>query len=95
MRNSRSPTLNYDESENVDGKLQETALTLGHNIREALRQGSEFADKPIAYVNYARGDEGPEAWYGHDSWRLEKLKTLKKVWDPENKFKGYGPIPMD
>ena len=44
------------------------------------------------YVNYAYGNEGPEAWYGPESWRQKKLKALKKKYDPKEKFSFYAPI---
>ena len=43
-------------------------------------------------VNYANGDETLEEMYGHEGWRLEKLRRLKKEWDPENRFGFYAPI---
>ena len=45
-----------------------------------------------AYINYAHGHESLEEVYGHEKWRLEKLKGLKKKWDPENRFRFYSPI---
>jgi len=85
-----SPTIFFSDTGGAN--LQATALSWGKNIREVLREGE---GETLSYVNYAHGDEGPGAWYGHEHWRIEKLKTLKKVWDPQNKFGGYAPIPVD
>lgn len=47
---------------------------------------------PNVYVNYAVGGEKLEDVYGHEAWRIKKLKELKKKYDPQNKFKYYNPI---
>lgn len=44
------------------------------------------------YVNYAHGDEGPEAWY--DVENLPRLAKLKMEWDPEQHFSWYQPVPL-
>ncbi|KAH7083092.1 hypothetical protein BKA63DRAFT_461177 [Paraphoma chrysanthemicola] len=60
--------------------------------RNALYTGlDKTKQKRHAYVNYANGDEPKQELYGYDS-RLEKLKALKKQWDPENKFGFYNPV---
>jgi hypothetical protein len=38
------------------------------------------------------GNEGPESWYGYESWRQEKLKALKQKYDSKGKFSFYAPI---
>ncbi|KAL4900887.1 hypothetical protein BDW74DRAFT_187971 [Aspergillus multicolor] len=48
--------------------------------------------RPSTYVNYAWGDESLESMYGYESWRLEKLRALKREYDPENRFRFYNPI---
>jgi FAD/FMN-containing dehydrogenase len=45
-----------------------------------------------SYVNYAHGDEKLESLYGYEPWRLEKLRALKKEYDPKGKFSFYAPI---
>ncbi|KAL8639487.1 MAG: hypothetical protein Q9226_008865 [Calogaya cf. arnoldii] len=45
-----------------------------------------------AYSNYANGDETLEQLYGYEPWRLEKLKMLKRKWDPERRFRFFNPI---
>ncbi len=64
------------------------AEKFGQRLRKAIVGNGEHH----AYVNYAHGDETLEQIYGHQSWRLEKLRKLKKQYDPENKFGFYSPI---
>ncbi len=59
-------------------------------------QGRRFQTAPTAeeehlfvYQNYAHGDEPLEALYGYEAWRLERLRALKRKYDPLNKFKAY------
>ncbi|KAK8006843.1 hypothetical protein PG989_000833 [Apiospora arundinis] len=61
-----------------------------NRFRDALLEGS--GDRLYAYVNYASGDEGLEAIYGYDQWRLEKLRRLKQIWDPKGRMDFYNPI---
>ncbi|KAF4624419.1 hypothetical protein G7Y89_g13752 [Cudoniella acicularis] len=45
------------------------------------------------YVNYGHGSKDPpEALYGYEPWRLEKLRRLKNEFDPEGWFNGYQPF---
>lgn len=63
----------------------------GLRIRSTLLRGS---GQPLyTYVNYAHGDEGLEAVYGYEVWRLRRLMRLKAEYDPENRFGFYAPIP--
>lgn len=66
-----------------DEEVKATAEGYGDRIRKATMQNKH------AYLNYAVGDESLEDVYGA---RLERLRALKKVWDPENKFGFYIPI---
>jgi hypothetical protein len=47
---------------------------------------------PSAYVNYANGREGVLEWYGHEEWRIARLRGLKSKYDPGNRFRYYNPI---
>lgn len=49
---------------------------------------------PKTYVNYAQGYqyETLESVYGYESWRLERLRSLKATYDPENRFRFFVPI---
>ena len=78
----------------TDPKLEEHARVAGEKMRAAYNEGRDRRDDwpPHTYVNYGRGNEPLEEMYGHDSWRLEKLRRLKKIYDPENKFCHFAPI---
>lgn len=43
-------------------------------------------------MNYASDNETPEQSYGYEPWRLEKLRALKKKYDPGNRFGFYNSI---
>ncbi|KAI1433774.1 FAD-binding domain-containing protein [Xylaria sp. CBS 124048] len=47
---------------------------------------------PSTYVNYAHGDESEESMYGYEPWRLQKLRSLKALYDPNGRFSYYNPI---
>lgn len=49
-------------------------------------------ERPAVYLNYAHGDEAPEAFYGYEPWRLERLRDLKKKYDPRGFFNSYHPV---
>jgi FAD/FMN-containing dehydrogenase len=81
-----SPVLTYAPTARFDA----TADDFARRIRSALLKGS---GAPLAaYVNYARGDESVEDLYGHEAWRLEKLRRLKAEFDPLRRFSFYAPI---
>lgn len=83
-----SPFVSYVS----DPTLDSHAAEYGRKIRQALLDASE---KPLkAYLNYAHGDESQEAIYGYAPWRLEKLRMLKRQYDPEGKFNYYNPIQV-
>ncbi|KAL8989640.1 MAG: hypothetical protein Q9177_001516 [Variospora cf. flavescens] len=67
------------------------ALKYGRQIRDAFHAGQP-GRQLNAYVNYASGDETMEQMYGHEEWRLEKLRRLKEEWDPQGRFGFYHPI---
>jgi hypothetical protein len=73
-------------------KARDTAVeTLGNSLREIIREGT--GSKEIhAYVNYSYGTEGPKSWYGYDASRQDRLKALKKKYDPQGRFSFYAPI---
>lgn len=68
------------------------AQAFGKKLRSYLLEGSDDPAHLKAYVNYAHGDESPQEVYGWEKWRLEKLKKLKKEWDPENRMRYYVPF---
>lgn len=67
------------------------ALEYGRQIRDAFHAGQP-GRQLNAYVNYASGNETVEQMYGHEDWRLEKLRRLKGEWDPRGRFGFYHPI---
>ncbi|KAL8856457.1 MAG: hypothetical protein Q9178_006927 [Gyalolechia marmorata] len=58
----------------------------------ALWNAGQPTRKPTTYVNYAAGYESLEARYGFEPWRLDRLRKLKKKYDPKNRFAWYNPI---
>ena len=68
------------------------AHALGTKLRDILQEASGRKDLR-AYVNYAYGDESPEQLYGSLQWRQDRLRSLKKKYDPNGRFSFYAPIP--
>lgn len=66
------------------------AKKLGNVMRNILHEGSNRAEMHT-YVNYAYGDEGVKAWYGHEEWRQDRLQALKAKYDPKGRFSFYAP----
>ena len=60
-------------------------------MRKLLLDGSG-SSRLRAYVNYASGDETLQEIYGHEPWRLKRLRALKKKYDPRGQFNFYAPI---
>ncbi|KAM0203939.1 hypothetical protein ACHAQI_010275 [Fusarium lateritium] len=71
--------------------LDAKAAKIGKQIRQLLHEGTGRTHVPT-YVNYAFGDEGPKEWYGGESWRQDRLQSLKNAYDPEGMFSFYAPI---
>ncbi|KAI3335133.1 hypothetical protein F4824DRAFT_166970 [Ustulina deusta] len=80
--------VQYKPNSTIDPIAEE----FGKTLRGFLLEGSDDPKHLRAYVNYANGDEPLEAVYGWDKWRLEKLRQLKRQWDPKNKMKYYVPF---
>jgi hypothetical protein len=80
-----SPVIIY-----FDSALDDEAVKAGQELREIAM---EYKPGPLnAYVNYTHGDETVEDWYGHERWRIERLVSLKKKYDPNNRLEYYAPI---
>ncbi|KAH8589816.1 hypothetical protein B0O99DRAFT_664427 [Bisporella sp. PMI_857] len=47
---------------------------------------------PDAYVNYASGFESVQEQYGHEPWRVARVRGLKAKYDLFNRFRFYNPI---
>ncbi|KAH5267276.1 hypothetical protein HBI82_225000 [Parastagonospora nodorum] len=56
--------------------------------------GGQPDRQPKLYVNYAMGHdyETLESIYGYEAWRLERLRSLKAAYDPENRFRFFVPL---
>ncbi|KAH8585523.1 FAD binding domain-containing protein [Bisporella sp. PMI_857] len=83
-----APLLTYVPNGRALDKL---AFKLGNQIRQVLYEGGGETSLHT-YVNYAYGDETSKAWYGSEPWRQNRLRTLKKDFDPRGKFSFYAPI---
>ncbi|KAL9008563.1 MAG: hypothetical protein Q9180_009492 [Flavoplaca navasiana] len=62
--------------------LSDIAPFYGHRFRALIHAGDEPGRNPTAYVNYAYGDEKMEEVYGYEEWRIQRLRALKREWDP-------------
>lgn len=82
----------YEPEAGKEEQADEQAVRLGKEARRVLAEGAGEKKGLDSYVNYSFGDEGMEAWYGWEEWRLEKLRELKRVWDPKGRFGWYCPI---
>lgn len=78
-----------DDGAAVD--LDRIATEAGLKIRQTLFEGGGSPDL-YTYVNYGLGLETLENYYGHEEWRLERLRALKAKYDPGHKFSFYAPI---
>ncbi|RAL17397.1 FAD-binding oxidoreductase [Aspergillus homomorphus CBS 101889] len=76
-----------------NSSLDATAIEWASRFRTLWNQGQP-ARRPTTYVNYAFGTESTESMYGYESWRLDRLRSLKRKYDPENRFSYYNPIPI-
>ncbi|KAL8371158.1 hypothetical protein RB595_001146 [Gaeumannomyces hyphopodioides] len=85
--------------------LFETRLPPADITPENLRLARKFAKEardvwnagapglePANYVNYANGDESLQSMYGYEPWRLQRLRALKRQYDPHGRFSYYNPI---
>ena len=72
--------------------LAAVADDYGHQARALFHAGDAPGRTLNTYVNYASTDETPEMLYGYEPWRLEKLRSLKKKYDPRGRFNFYNPI---
>lgn len=70
---------------------RKTAEKYGRMMQDALAAGASRTIKsPHVYLNYATGSESLEQVYGRE--KLQKLRVLKKRFDPLNRFGFYMPI---
>lgn len=88
-----SPFMMYNPTGSLkeDKKIDAEAFRYGKQIRDAIAHSA--GEKLYAYMNYVSGyDETMEEKYGHEAWRIEKLRRLKKEYDPKGRFNFYNPI---
>ncbi|KAH7629341.1 hypothetical protein B0T09DRAFT_265578 [Sordaria sp. MPI-SDFR-AT-0083] len=69
--------------------LDAQAQKWGEKIRNAAYGG---VSRKYAYVNYAKGSETMQQMYGYEGWRQERLKQLKRKYDPRGRFSFYAGI---
>jgi hypothetical protein len=70
----------------------EVSIKYGSRIQNALFKGTDLKGRRT-YVNYANGNESLEEMYG-EPWRVQKLKQLKKKYDPNGRFNFYNPLTV-
>jgi hypothetical protein len=74
-----------------DASLADQGVAKGKQIRDLIQ--SQTGSRNLnTYVNYAFGDESLQATYGYEPWRLEKLRRLKRQYEPMGKFNYFAPI---
>jgi hypothetical protein len=74
----------------TDPSLAGKAAALGSSFRQNISVDDE-GEKGILYGNFAVGDESTAQLYGEGE-RYERLKALKKKYDPEGVFNHFIPI---
>ncbi|KAI4212331.1 MAG: hypothetical protein LQ351_004901 [Letrouitia transgressa] len=73
-------------------ELDSLAFKIANQARDIWHAGDAPWRKRTAYLNYAAGDETAEQLYGYESWRLERLRALKKKYDPNGKLVFFNPF---
>ncbi|KAK1975703.1 hypothetical protein LZ30DRAFT_605026 [Colletotrichum cereale] len=74
-----------------DPSLERAAWEWANEVRDFWNKGQPERE-PNVYVNYANGFDPVEQMYGHEAWRLDRLRDLKAKYDPSNRFRYYNPI---
>lgn len=77
---------NYPLNSTLDPYINQFA----RDARDAFVRTSGF-DELEVYITYSHGDEGPDVWYRE---KLERLRELKKEWDPMGLFSFMNPVPV-
>ncbi|KAJ4368305.1 hypothetical protein N0V83_006661 [Neocucurbitaria cava] len=74
----------------LNERLGKLAWRKGEELRQVVVDGAEGMGGHFAYVNYAYGGESVEEMYGEEN--VGKLRELKRVYDPEDRFGFYAPV---
>lgn len=74
-----------------DPSLDAPAAIFGKRLRDIVHAGQP-GRRLNTYVNYVYGDETLEMIYGYEPWRLERLRGLKRKYDPHRRFNWFNPI---
>lgn len=74
-----------------DPELGDVVDQFGKRARDRFQDTNGFGKQKV-YVSYAQGDEPQEALYGERN--LERLRALKRSWDPQQFFSWNNPIKI-
>ncbi|KAG7123691.1 FAD-linked oxidoreductase OXR2 like protein [Verticillium longisporum] len=77
-----------------DSALEERARIWAAEVSDQWNAGEPGRTSNV-YLNYATSFETLEERYGHESWRIERLRGLKALYDPNNRFRYYNPIVVE
>ncbi|RBQ83364.1 hypothetical protein VDGD_05837 [Verticillium dahliae] len=77
-----------------DSALEERARVWAAEVSDQWNAGQPGRTGNV-YLNYATSFETLEERYGHESWRIERLRGLKAQYDPNNRFRFYNPIVVE
>lgn len=75
----------FFSKENTNDTRDDVAWKTAEKLRESLTNGAKETVGHYSYVNYAYGGESAEEVYG--AHNLERLRKLKDVFDPGNRFR--------
>ncbi|KAK4239566.1 6-hydroxy-D-nicotine oxidase [Achaetomium macrosporum] len=81
-----SPAISYKAVGNA------TLDAAAEHWSKAMEAAAFGGLEKTTYVNYAHGDESLQAMYGYTPWRLERLRALKRKYDPGNRFRFFAPL---
>ena len=69
------------------------AWSFGTRLRNIFIDGAKQNGGHQSYVNYAYGGETVEEMYGANN--IGRLRRLKTLYDPLNRFRYYAPLVVD
>lgn len=76
----------------TDPSWSDDVIATAMEIKRVMTASDGPKEPPRGYVNYGFGHEAEEELYGYETWRLERLRKLKRKYDPDGKFGFYAPI---